>query len=108
MIRGTTPTFRLTIQPKQGSVDLSVADNVYVAIKQGNTTIELTGDELEIDENVISCWIPQEKSLRLVEGAAAKIQVNWTYTDESANTKRAATVVKQITIGEQLIRRVLA
>lgn len=107
MIRGTTPTFRLTIQPKQGSVDLSVADNVYVAIKQGNVTIELTGDELEIDENVISCWIPQEKSLRLVEGAAAKIQVNWTYTDTDSTTKRAATVVKEISVGEQLIRRVL-
>ena len=107
MIRGTTPTFRLTIQPKQGSVDLSVADNVYVTIKQGNVNIELTGDELEIDENVISCWIPQEKSLRLFDGAAAKLQVNWTYTDESANTKRAATVVKEISVGEQLIRRVL-
>lgn len=107
MIRGTTPTFRLTIQPKQGSIDLSVADNVYVAIKQGNTTIELTRDELEIDENVISCWIPQEKSLRLVEGSAAKLQVNWTYTDIDSTTKRAATVVKEISVGEQLIRRVL-
>ena len=108
MIRGTTPTFRLTIQPKQGqSVDLSLADNVYVAIKQGNTTIELTGDELEIDENVVSCYLTQEKSLKLVENASAKIQVNWTYTDISNAVKRAATIVKEIRVGEQLIRRVL-
>ena len=108
MIRGTTPTFRLTIQPKQGqSVDLSLADNVYVAIKQGATTIELTGDELEIDENVISCWISQEKSMRLVDNSKAKIQVNWTYTDIDSTTKRAATVVKEISVGEQLIKRVL-
>lgn len=104
MIRGTTPTFRLTIS---GDVDLSLADNVYVSIKQGNTYVELTGDELEIDGNVISCYLSQEKSLRLIENVKAKIQVNWLYNDAYGNVKRDATVVKEITIGEQLIKRVL-
>ena len=105
MIRGTTPTFTLTIS---GDVDLSLADNVYVSIRQGTVDIELTGDELEIDGNVILCWIPQQKSLKLIENAKAKIQVNWTYRDgQSGDVKRAATIVKEITVLEQLIRRVL-
>ena len=105
MIRGTTPTFRLTIS---GGVDLSLAEHVYVAIRQGPILIELTGDELEIDANVVSCYLTQEKSLLLTEGAKAKIQVNWTYPPEQSGVvKRAATVVKDILIGEQLIRRVL-
>ncbi len=104
MIRATTPTFTLTI--KDEDLDLSQANNVYVAIKQGLDSLEITGSDLEIDRNVIHCFIPQEKSLQLVEGTA-KIQVNWTYTDETENTKRAATRVKEIVIGEQLIRRVL-
>ena len=103
MIRGTTPTFRLTIS---GGVDLSEADHVYVTIRQGQTDINLTDSELEIDENVISCWLTQEKSLQLTEGAKAKVQVNWTYDDDGV-VKRAATVVKEIVIGEQLLRRVL-
>lgn len=106
MIRGTTPTFRLTIS---GGVDLSLADHVFVAIQQGPITLELTGDELEIDGNVISCYLTQEKSLKLVERSKAKLQVNWTYAAETpgAGERRAATVVKEITIGEQLLRRVL-
>lgn len=103
MIRGTTPTFRLTVK---GIEDLTLADHVYVTIQQGPTTLTLTGDELEIDENVICCYLTQEKSLQLVERQKAKIQVNWTY-EEGADVRRAATVVREITIGEQLVREVL-
>lgn len=105
MIRGTTPTFRLTVK---GVDDLTLADHVFVTIQQGPTELTLTGDELEIDENVISCYLTQEKSLQLVEQQKAKIQVNWTYApDGDGIVKRAATVVKVIVIGEQLLRRVL-
>lgn len=105
MIRGTTPTFTLTISDY---VDLSLARNVYVTIKQGNVVFELTGDELEINQNVISCYLTQDKSLRLAENTKTKIQVNWTYLDDETHTiKRAATVVREIMIGEQLVRRVL-
>ena len=105
MIRGTTPTFRLTVK---GIEDLTLADHVYVTIQQGPTTLTLTGDELEIDENVICCYLTQEKSLQLIERQKAKIQVNWTYApDGDGIVKRAATVVKEITIGEQLVKKVL-
>lgn len=105
MIRGTTPTFRLTVN---GVEDLSPAEHVYVTIEQGPVRLTLTGDELEVEENVISCYLTQEKSLQLVERAKAKIQVNWTYApDSSGIVKRAATVVKEINIGEQLLKKVL-
>ncbi len=104
MIRATTPTFTLRI--KDESLDLTQANSVYVTIKQSLDSIELTGDDLEIHGNTIQCFLPQGKSLRLVEGNA-KIQVNWTYSDETGEIKRAATLVREITIEEQLIRRVL-
>ena len=105
MIRGTTPTFQLTVN---GVEDLTPADHVYVTIQQGPVTLTLTGDELEISQNVISCFLTQDKSMQLIEQQKAKLQVNWTYApDSSGIVKRAATRVKEIVIGEQLLRRVL-
>ena len=104
MIRGTTPTFRLTIT---GGVDLHAADHIYITIKQGPVTLELTDYDLTAD-NVLECYLTQEQSLQLNEGMKSKIQVNWTYPEDNDGiVKRAATVVKEITIGEQLLRKVL-
>lgn len=103
MIRATTPTFKLTIG---GDVDLTVADKIVVSISQVNTHLELTGDALEVSTNSISCWVTQEQSLRLLP-AEAKLQVNWTYIDEHGNVKRAATNIATITIGDNLLKRVL-
>lgn len=106
MIRATTPTFTLTISGD--TVDLSAARNVYVAIVQGQTNLELTGDDLVIDGNTIECFLTQEHSLALAENKTAKIQVNWTYLDTDGTTiRRAATKVKAINIGEQLMKRVI-
>lgn len=109
MIRGTTPTFILTVKTKSGNpVDLSIANNVYVTISQGSTEITLSGDQLNIATNVIECFLPQEESLNLIDRAKAKIQVNWTYTDADGQTiKRGAARVKEITIDEQLLKRVI-
>lgn len=104
MIQGTTPTFKCKVV---GSVDLQKAENVYVTITQGNTEITMTGDELTVTENTISCFLTQKKSLLLQAGQGAKIQVNWTYEDTSGEMRRAATRVKEIPIGEQLLRRVI-
>lgn len=111
MIRGTTPTFTLTISARTGSaVDLSTASNVYVSIVQGMTNIILTGDELSIENNVVSCYLPQEKSIRLADNTTAKVQVNWTYIDalDGVTVRRAATKFKEIPIEEQLLKRVIA
>ena len=104
MIRATTPTITITIN---GDVDLTLADEVYVSITQANTQIELSGDDLEVGAKTVSCWLSQEQSLRLVSGLAARVQVNWLYTDMGGVVQRRATEIGSIDIGEQLIKRVL-
>ena len=96
MIRGTTPTFTLTIEDE--SIDLGAADHVYVTIRQSSTVITKQDSDLEINGNVVSCWIEEDESLGLIEHMAAEIQINWTYGD-----RRAATKTKSITIGKQLL-----
>lgn len=104
MIRATTPTLTLTISGD--SVDLTAAANIYVTIAQGCNEITLTDDALTVTENTVSCFLTQEQALTLTN-APAKIQVNWTYTDADGSTKRAATKVVIIQIGEQLLKRVI-
>lgn len=90
-------------------MDLSLAENVYVTLKQGSYALELTGEDLTIDQNVISCFLDQEQSLRFTENSPAKIQVNWTYIDtDGVTVRRAATKVKEIPISEQLMKRVIS
>lgn len=109
MVRATTPTFKLTISSRAGDpIDFSLARNIYVTIQQGSTIIELSNDDIKYDGNVISIFLPQNKSIKLTEKEAAKIQVNWTYYDEDGKTiLRAATNVGRIMISEQLLQRVL-
>lgn len=106
MIRGTTPTFRLTIS---GDVDLTEADRIWITIRQPKVNIELTEGDYELATGkIINCWLTQEQSLLLAENAKAKLQVNWTYPlDSSGLVKRCATRVKEILVSEQLIGRVL-
>ncbi len=104
MIRATTPTITITIN---GDVDLTLADEVYVSITQANTQIELSGDDLEVGTKTVSCWLSQEQSLRLVNGLAARVQVNWLYTDAENVAQRRATEIGSISIDDQLIKRVL-
>lgn len=105
MIRGTTPTFRLTVKDIE---DFTGADHIYVTIEQGPTSITLTGDAVSVEDNVVTCRLSQEQSFKLIERQKAKIQVNWTYPpDETGFVARPATVSKEITIGEQLLKKVL-
>lgn len=104
MIRGTTPTFRLTVK---GNVDLTQAESVIFSIKQPSAYVELTGESLQITEKVVKCWLTQEASLQLAEGPA-KIQLNWVYLDAVTGArKRDATIAKSITIDEQLLKRAI-
>ena len=105
MIRATTPTFTLTISGD--TVDLTEAYAVYVTIAQGKTIITLTGDALTVSANTVSCFLTQAQALSLGDNLPAKVQVNWTYTDTDEVTKRAATKVVTIQIGEQLLKRVI-
>lgn len=103
MIRGTTPTFSLSII---GNPHLENAENIYVTIRQGTTIITLNNDRLRVEENIIFCWLTQEESLSLQDKSPAKIQVNWTYLENNV-LKRTATKVKEISIGAQLLNSVI-
>lgn len=106
MIRGTTPTFTFTL--KNQDVDLSAAQNVFVALAQGSTLIEKTGTDLEIDTRTVSVFLTQKESLQLLECSNCEVQINWTYLDLDGETvRRAATKVKSIPISKQLLRREL-
>lgn len=106
MIRGTTPTLSFTIADQ--AVDLSAADNVYVTISQYATNITKTGDSVTVSGNTVSVWLTQQESMKLAVGKPASVQINWTYTDEPTGAKRrAATKVKEITIENQLLGRVI-
>ncbi len=99
MIRGTTPTLTLTVGPD--TLDLSQADSVYVTVRRGDTIVTKTGTDISVSGNVVSCWLTEEESLSVSEGAAS-IQVNWVYTEDGVE-KRAASVVVGINIGRQLL-----
>ena len=107
MIRGTTPTFTLTIADT--SVDLGQAENIYFTLTQGSNAITKSGEDLEVGTRTVNVFLTQEESIDLIEGAGADIQLNWTYLDPGGSgiVRRAATKVKTIQITKQILRRVI-
>ena len=100
--RGTTPTFRLTL--KDSSIDLGLASNVYVTFRQARKILTKTGDDLEIDRNIVRVYLTQMETLGFSESIQTEVQINWVYADGS----RGATTVARVTFGEQLIPEVLS
>lgn len=99
MVRGTTPTFTLTVG--DNTVNLETASAVYVTVKQRNKTITKTDDALDVDGNVVSCYLTEAESLQLTEGSAS-IQVNW-----KVGSKRLASECGTISITKQLLMRAI-
>ncbi len=107
MIRGTTPTFSCTLD-EEANVDLMQAKHVYFTIAQLGKTITKAGEDIEIEDGrTVSVFLSQEESLQLRENQTAKIQLNWTYVGADGVVRRAATSVKEIKLGEQLLRQVI-
>lgn len=106
MIRYTTPTLTLTISDEH--IDLNLASDVHVTIRQGAVCVDKNADEIQIEENgrTVSCWITQEESSHFQKGNA-RIQVNWIYDSADGTQRRAATKEKQIQIDENLLQRVI-
>lgn len=102
MIRGTTPTFRLTI--KDETVDLTDAVNVYATFKQPGCGISLTktGTDVTVEERTVNIYLAQKETLLFKEGPL-DIQLNWVYEDG----KRACSNIVTIEVGENLIGKVL-
>lgn len=106
MIRGTTPTFTMTI--KDENIDLNIADNMIFTIEQGSYSVSKESDDIEIEDGrTVHVFLTQEESLRFKPGAPAELQLNWTYQDANGRTHRASTRVKEIEIEKQLYRKVI-
>lgn len=100
MIRGTTPTFVLTLEDE--NVDLTLAENVYVTFSQLPLVITKTGDDLEVSKNEVDVYLSQEETLSFV-ASTLEIQVNWTYSEG----KRASSDIARIHLERNLINEVL-
>ena len=100
VVRGTTPTYRLVLN--DNTVDLTLANNVYVTFTGLYHSITKTGEDLDVSATEVDVYLNQAETLEFTEGEI-KIQINWTYEDG----KRASTVIKKETVGENLESRVL-
>ena len=101
MYKGVTPTYTLKFPD---TVDLSEANSVFVSFsdKSRKELLRKTGEELNVDQNMISVSLSQEETLDFPSGAIL-IQANWTYPDGG----RACSVVAQDTYEDNLAREVL-
>lgn len=100
MIRGTTPTFILTLN--DSSIDLTQARNVYVSFNQPRINIVKTGEDIVVTKNEVDVYLSQEDTLKFYAGTV-DIQINWIYDDGS----RASTDIVSVNIDPNLIGRVL-
>lgn len=100
MVRGTTPTFTLTIN--DSNVDLTQMDNVYATFKQECNSITKTGEDLDVTANQVDVYMSQSETLKFKKGMV-HIQLNWTFQ----NGKRACTNIVGVQVGENLYNGVL-
>ena len=98
MIKGTTPTFTLTV----ADADLTEAVNVYVTFKQGDILISKSGDDITVAEHTINVYLTQEETLKFRSGKL-QVQVNMTYE----NGGRACTEIATVEVGNNLVESVL-
>lgn len=107
MIRATTPTITLTLTGDP-TLDLTQADKVIVTIASAAGKINKTGEDLMVEAKKISFSLTQAESLKLSDGLAAEIQVNWMIEDGAGDMKRLATLTKKINISKQLLPEVIS
>lgn len=98
MFRGTTPTISLSFPE---GTDFTNA-TVYVSLSDSNRKeiMRLTGEDLLIENNIISLFLSQEQTLALPW--LVYIQVNWTY-----GTMRACSNIVSFDTKRNLINEVL-
>ena len=100
MIRGTTPTFKLTLNDQ--TVDLTSAQNVYATFVQRDVTLTKKGADLTVAEKEVDVYLSQAETLMFGSGFL-EIQLNWTYQDG----ERACSNIVRISIGDNLLPEVL-
>lgn len=101
MIRATTPTLELVLEDER--IDLGVANDVYVTLRQGPKKLTKSGNALAIDGNVVSVWLSQQETLGFTSAHNVDVQLNWTYPGGA----RAASEIGRVWVGENLLPEVL-
>lgn len=96
----TTPTVTLTFTEK--TLDLTLAEAVYVTFRSGLQKLTKAGSDLEIAEKTIGVHLDQEDTARFAAGPVS-IQANWIIAGE-----RVASEIAEINISENLLAEVIA
>ena len=106
MIRATTPTFILTLP---SDIDQTEATNIYVTFAQPSQdrqemdfSLTKTGEDLEVDKNVVNVYLTQEDTLHFISGRKVLIQMNWIFGDGT----RAASEIASVIVRPNLIPEV--
>lgn len=99
MVQATTPTFVLSLPE---TVDLSEAENVYFTIRQNQTLITKSGENITVDGQTVYVPLSQAETVRFLDGVA-KIQLNWVYADG----KRACSNIVNVKVLPNLVIEVL-
>lgn len=99
MRRGTTPTLQITVT---GLTDIEV-QNLYLTLRQGQTTIEKTESGVTIDGEVISATLTQEESLSLVAKVDVALQLRVLSTNNTAYASNIVTVPVEAILKEGVI-----
>ena len=99
MRRGTTPTLQITVT---GLTDIEV-QNLYLTLRQGQTTIEKTESGVTIDGEVISATLTQEETLSLVAKVDVSLQLRVLSTNNTAYASNIVTVPVEAILKEGVI-----
>ena len=99
MRRGTTPTLQITVT---GLTDIE-AQNLYLTLRQGQTTIEKTEADVSIDGEVITATLTQEETLSLVAKVDVALQLRVLSTNNTAYASNIVTVPVEAILKEGVI-----
>lgn len=99
MRRGTTPTLQITVT---GLTDIEV-QNLYLTLRQGQTTIKKTESGVTIDGEVISATLTQEETLSLVAKVDVALQLRVLSTNNTAYASNIVTVPVEAILKEGVI-----
>lgn len=97
MVKGTTPTFRLMLSDE--TVDLTQANKVYAAFRQGCFLLRKQDDDITVSANEVDVYLSQTETLQFKPGANIEVQLNWTYADG----RRACSNIIRVPVTDNLI-----
>ena len=98
---GTTPTFQCALP--EGYDIRGAAVWLTIAQEQFNRELTITGDRLMLDDNVISVFLTQAETLKMMPNKPATIMINWVFEGNN----RGCTHKIPLQFDDNLIKRAL-